>query len=89
MRFCIPGAEAPQQQHSTAVSFLELLEFIDAYPNQLSGGMAQRAAIGRALCRQPDVMLMDEPFSALDAFLRKKLQDELIHLYQERHLKQP
>ena len=56
------------------------------YPNQLSGGMAQRAAIGRALCRQPDVMLMDEPFSALDAFLRKKLQDELIHLYQEQHL---
>ena len=75
-----------EQVLSDTLSFLELLEFIDAYPNQLSGGMAQRAAIGRALCRQPDVMLMDEPFSALDAFLRKKLQDELIHLYQERNL---
>lgn len=71
---------------SDVLSMLELLEFIDAYPNQLSGGMAQRAAIGRALCRQPDVMLMDEPFSALDAFLRKKLQDELINLYHEKNL---
>ena len=75
-----------EQLLAETLSFLELLEFIDAYPNQLSGGMAQRAAIGRALCRQPDVMLMDEPFSSLDAFLRKKLQDELINLYQERNL---
>ena len=82
----IKSNKEKDQVLSETLSFLELLEFIDAYPNQLSGGMAQRAAIGRALCRQPDVMLMDEPFSALDAFLRKKLQDELIHLYQERHL---
>ena len=82
----IKSNKEKEQVLSETLSFLELLEFIDAYPNQLSGGMAQRAAIGRALCRQPDVMLMDEPFSALDAFLRKKLQDELIHLYQERHL---
>lgn len=82
----IKSNKEKEQVLSDTLSFLELLEFIDAYPNQLSGGMAQRAAIGRALCRQPDVMLMDEPFSALDAFLRKKLQDELIHLYQERNL---
>ena len=82
----IKSNKEKDQVLSETLSFLELLEFIDAYPNQLSGGMAQRAAIGRALCRQPDVMLMDEPFSALDAFLRKKLQDELIHLYQERRL---
>ena len=82
----IKSNKEKEQVLSETLSFLELLEFIDAYPNQLSGGMAQRAAIGRALCRQPDVMLMDEPFSSLDAFLRKKLQDELIHLYQERHL---
>ena len=75
-----------EQVLSETLSFLELLEFIDAYPNQLSGGMAQRAAIGRALCRQPDVMLMDEPFSALDAFLRRKLQDELVNLYHQRNL---
>ena len=82
----IKSNKEKEQVLAETLSFLELLEFIDAYPNQLSGGMAQRAAIGRALCRQPDVMLMDEPFSALDAFLRKKLQDELIHLYQEQHL---
>ena len=68
------------------LSTLEILEFIDAYPNQLSGGMAQRVALGRALCRQPDVLLMDEPFSALDAFLRKKLQEELMNLYLKRRL---
>ena len=82
----IKSSREKEQVLSETLDFLELLEFIDAYPNQLSGGMAQRAAIGRALCRQPDVMLMDEPFSALDAFLRKKLQDELINLYQKRHL---
>ena len=82
----IKSNEEKNQVLSDILSFLELLEFIDAYPNQLSGGMAQRAAIGRALCRQPDVMLMDEPFSALDAFLRKKLQDELVNMYKERHL---
>ena len=82
----IKSNKEKEQVMADTLSFLELLEFIDAYPNQLSGGMAQRAAIGRALCRQPDVMLMDEPFSSLDAFLRKKLQDELIHLYHERHL---
>ncbi|MBQ3319902.1 MAG: ABC transporter ATP-binding protein [Spirochaetia bacterium] len=82
----IKSNKEKEQVLSDTLSFLELLEFIDAYPNQLSGGMAQRAAIGRALCRQPDVMLMDEPFSALDAFLRKKLQDELINLYQNRNL---
>ena len=82
----IKSNKEKEQVLTETLSFLELLEFIDAYPNQLSGGMAQRAAIGRALCRQPDVMLMDEPFSALDAFLRRKLQDELVNLHQERHL---
>jgi len=49
-----------------------------AYPSELSGGLAQRVALGRALVRDPDILFMDEPFSALDAPLRRRLQDELL-----------
>lgn len=66
-----------------AIKLVGLEKFANYYPHQLSGGMKQRVAIARALVLDSKIMLMDEPFGALDAFTRMNLQDDLIELWQK------
>ncbi|MDR1650731.1 MAG: ABC transporter ATP-binding protein [Synergistaceae bacterium] len=65
------------------LSVLGLSSFSKAFPHQLSGGMAQRVALGRTLFCKPSLILMDEPFGALDWFTRRSLQEDLLRLWQE------
>ncbi|MGZ4954542.1 MAG: ABC transporter ATP-binding protein [Methylobacter sp.] len=73
-----------QAQTDTALQWVGLQDFAQTYPDQLSGGMAQRVALARALVKSPDILLMDEPFSALDAITRFNMQQLLLKLIAHR-----
>ena len=80
----LPTAEAKERAASMLAS-VGLAGFENAYPRELSGGMKMRVSIARGLVTEPRILLMDEPFASLDALTRRKMQDELLQLWDDTH----
>ena len=77
------GRAEARERAESAIAKVNLTQFRDAYPHMLSGGMKMRVAIARAMALEPDILLMDEPFAALDALTRRTMQQELLSLWEQ------
>jgi len=79
------SGRAAEEKAMQYIDKVKLSQFADHHPHLLSGGMKQRVAIARGMAMEPDVLLMDEPFAALDALTRRKMQEELLQLWDDTH----